>query len=133
MIPEAELLARVNEPGLFNTHNGITILSARPDGAADGVLNVTQTSVNPHGTVHGGCLYTLADTVAGTAVAAAVGKPCVTANSSMEFLRPATGTKVFCSVRPKKLGRFLCVMQVELTGESGKTVATGTFTFAVTG
>ena len=133
MIPEAELLARVNEPGLFNTHNGITILSARSDGTADGVLNATQTSVNPHGTVHGGCLYTLADTVAGTAVAAAVGKPCVTANSSMEFLRPATGTKVFCSARPKKLGRFLNVMQVELTGESGKTVATGTFTFAVTG
>lgn len=133
MFSEAELLARVNEPGLFNTASGITILSARSDGTAEGVLAVGETNLNPHGTVHGGCLYTLADTVAGTAVAAACGKPCVTANSSMEFLRPATGSRVFCSVRPKKLGRVLCVMAVELTGESGKAVATGTFTFAVTG
>jgi len=133
MLSEAELLALVNRPQLFGHANGITILSARPDGTAQGVLAVSETSHNPHHTVHGGCLYTLADTVSGCAVAAACGKPCVTANSSMEFLRPATGDKVFCSARPKKLGRTLCVMAVELTGESGKTVATGTFTFAVTG
>ena len=132
MLTEAELLSRVNDPGLFNTHNGITILSVRPDGTAEGVLDVTETSHNPHGTVHGGCLYTLADTVAGCAVAASGTKPCVTANSSMEFLRPATGSKIFCSARPKKLGRMLNVMTVELTGENGKIVATGTFTFATT-
>ena len=133
MLTEAELLSRINAAGLFNTHNGITILSVHSDGTAEGVLDVCETSHNPHGTVHGGCLYALADTVAGTAVAAAGSLPCVTANSSMEFLRPATGNKVFCSARPKKLGRSLCVMQVELTGETGKIVATGTFTFAITG
>lgn len=133
MLSEAELLSRVNEPGLFHTTGGITVLSARPDGTAEGVLDVTERSHNPHHTVHGGCLYTLADTVAGSAVAAACSTPCVTANSSMEFLRPATGSKVFCSARPKKLGRFLNVVQVELTGDNGKVVATGTFTFAVTG
>ena len=133
MLTETELLGRINQPDLFNTASGITILSARPDGTAEGVLEVRQTSFNPHGTVHGGCLYTLADTVAGSAVAAACGKPCVTAGSSMEFLRPATGAKVLCSVRPKKLGRTLCVMQVEITTEAGKIAATGTFTFAITG
>ena len=133
MLTEAQLLARVNNPEVFNAASGITILSVHPDGTAEGVLNVTKTSHNPHGTVHGGCLYTLADTVAGCAVAASGAKPCVTANSSMEFLRPATGSKIFCSARPKKLGRTLNVMTVELTGENGKIVATGTFTFAVVG
>lgn len=133
MLSESELLSRVNQPGLFHTAGGITVLSARPDGTAEGVLDVTERSYNPHGTVHGGCLYTLADTVAGSAVAAACGKPCVTASGTLEFLRPATGSRVFCSTRPKKLGRVLNVMQVELTGDNGKTVATGTFTFAVTG
>lgn len=133
MFSEHELLSRVNRPGVFGTESGITITAAKSDGTAEGVLTAAGTSLNPHGTIHGGCLYTLADTVAGSAVAAACGKSCVTANSSMEFLRPAAGARVFCSARPKKLGRFLCVMQVELTGESGKTLATGTFTFAITG
>ncbi len=132
MLTESELLSRVNKPGLFHAVSGITILSVHPDGTAEGVLNAAETSQNPHGTIHGGCLYTLADTVAGSAVAAACGRPCVTANSSMEFLRPATGAKVFCSARPKKLGRILCVMDVTLTGENGKIAATGTFTFAIT-
>lgn len=133
MLSESELLALVNRPDVFGHANGITITAARPDGTAEGVLEVTETSHNPHRTVHGGCLYTLADTVAGCAVAAACSTPCVTASSSMEFLRPAAGARVFCSARPKKLGRTLNVMQVELTGENGKTVATGTFTFAITG
>lgn len=133
MLSEAELLTRVNAPGLFNTTSGITITAARSNGTAEGILSVTESNLNPHGTVHGGCLYTLADTVAGTAVAAACGKPCVTVNGTLEFLRPATGSAVSCTASPKKLGRTLCVMQVELTGEAGKLVATGTFTFAVTG
>lgn len=133
MFSESNLLSRVNQPGLFNTASGITVTAAKSDGTATGVLTVTEASSNPHGTVHGGCLYTLADTVAGTAVAAACGRPCVTVNGTLEFLRPATGAKVFCSASPKKLGRTLCVMQVELTGTNDKTVATGTFTFAVTG
>lgn len=133
MRSESELLDLVNRSNLFGRANGITVTAARPDGTGEGVLEVGETSHNPQGTVHGGCLYTLADTVAGVAVAAACGKPCVTASGTLEFLRPATGTKVFCSASPKKLGRLLCVMQVELTGETGKTVATGTFTFAITG
>ena len=133
MLTEDKLLARVNQPDVFNGASGITILSARPDGSAEGVLTVTQSSHNPHGTVHGGCLYTLADTVAGCAVAVACNKPCVTANSSMEFLRPATGATVLCTARAKKLGRTLNVMAVELVGDDGKVVATGTFTFAVVG
>ena len=128
MLTESELLARLNNPDVFNAHNGITILSAQPDGTAEGVLNVTQSSHNPHGTVHGGCLYTLADTVAGTA-ACAHGASCVTVNGTMEFLRPATGPTIRCAASPKKQGSTLSVMQVVLTNAEGKEVATGTFTF----
>ena len=85
-------------------------------------------SINPHGKVHGGALATLADTVGGCC-ACSKGGLCVTSSSTMEFLRPADGPRIFCTATPKKMGYHLSVIQVELTNVSGETVATGTFTF----
>lgn len=130
MTPEttADRLSRaVNQPHQFSYENGITLTRITP-GRAEGELRVGPDSVNPHGNVHGGALATLADTVAGCCACAQGGR-CVTANSSMEFLRPAGGTKIFCAATPKKLGRSLSVIQVVLTNDAGKEVATGTFTF----
>ncbi len=132
MRSESDLLQRANRNGLFNSHNGITVTSAR-DGRGQGVLEVGDTSLNPHGTVHGGCLYTLADTVAGSAVASGSGRPCVTVSGTLEFLRPATGSTVRCAASPKKRGRSLWVMQVELSDGQDKVVATGTFIFMLAG
>ena len=122
---------QVNRPHQFSYESGIIITHAEP-GLVRGELTVTENSYNPHGIVHGGLLTTLADTAAGCC-ACSKGGHCVTSNCTMEFLRPATGNRVFCSARPKKLGRTLNVMAVELTGEDGKLVASGTFTFAVIG
>ena len=47
----------------------------------------------------------------------------------MEFLRPATGKKIYCEATPKKLGRSISTVQVTLTNDDGVVVATGTFTF----
>ena len=93
-----------------------------------GELTVGENSYNPHGIVHGGALTTLADTAAGCC-ACSKGGHCVTSNCTMEFLRPATGKKIFCEATPKKLGRSLSTIQVTLTNDSGDVVATGTFTF----
>ena len=122
-----KLLRFINRPGLFGYENGMTVTEVRP-GYGEGVLHVQPTSLNPHGTVHGGALYTLADTVAGCA-ACPRGYTCVTLNSSMEFLRPATGEHIRCVATPKKEGRTVTVMQVELSDDAGAAVATGTFTF----
>lgn len=125
-----DVLPFINHPGLFAYENGITVTAVRP-GYGEGVLTVSRTSANPHGTVHGGCLYTLADTVAGTA-ACAHGASCVTLNGTLEYLRPATGPTIRCVATPKKQGQTISVMQVVLTNDGGKEVATGTFTFFMT-
>lgn len=122
-----DIPSHVNRPGQFSFENGIRVTLARP-GYAEGELTVGPNSANPHGTVHGGCLYTLADTVAGTA-ACAHGASCVTVSGTMEFLRPAAGPTIRCVATPKKQGNTLSVMQVVLTNTEGKEVATGTFTF----
>lgn len=118
---------RVNQPHQFSFENGIVITHAEP-GLVRGELTVNENSYNPHGIVHGGALATLADTTAGCC-ACSKGGNCVTANCSFEFLRPATGKKIFCEATPKKLGRSLSTIQVTLTNDENAVVATGTFTF----
>lgn len=116
----------VNSPGQFSYENGIAVTRIEP-GLAQGELRAGPSSINPHGMIHGGAMATLADTVAGCC-ACSKGGQCVTASSSMEFLRPARGD-LFCEATPKKLGRKLSVIQVSIADRLGKTVATGTFTF----
>ena len=122
-----KLLRAINRPGLYAYESGMEVTLLRP-GCGEGLLTVSPKVLNPHGTVHGGALYTLADTVAGCA-ACRQGYTCVTVNSSMEFLRPAAGKHIRCVATPKKEGRTLSVMQVVLSDDSGANVATGTFTF----
>ncbi len=117
----------VNTPHQFSYENGVTVTHVEP-GRAEGVLEVGPNSINPHGNVHGGALSTLADTVGGCC-ACSKGGVCVTASSSMEFLRPANGSMITCIATPKKLGRTLAVVQTDLFNDSEKLVATGTFTF----
>ena len=117
----------VNTPHQFSYENGVTVTHVEP-GRAEGVLEIGPNSVNPHGNVHGGALATLADTVGGCC-ACSKGGNCVTASSSMEFLRPANGSMITCVATPKKMGRTLTVVQTDLFNDSGKLVATGTYTF----
>ena len=121
------IIQGVNAPHQFSYENGIVLTDVGP-GYAKGELIIGPDSINPHGNVHGGALSTLADTVGGCC-ACSKGGQCVTASSTMEFLRPAWGGRIYCEATPKKLGRKLSVIQVTLTDEQEKVVATGTFTF----
>ncbi len=103
------------------------ILWAGPQ-EAEGVIYVDQQVLNPYGTVHGGCMMTLADSVAGHNVIAA-GRMCVTLSSSSNFLRPANCKRVYCRSRIQKLGKQISVVAVEQTDEKGNLLMTGTLTF----
>ena len=95
---------------------------------AGGVMHVSPAVLNPYGTVHGGCLMALADTVAGHNMAAA-GKLCVTQSSAVSFLRAARGPTIHCRSKIQKLGKAISVVSVEETDESGNLLTTALFTF----
>ena len=128
------LECRSNRPHQFSTANGIFVTKIEP-GRAEGFLQVTRDSLNPHGKVHGGALAALADTVGGAATFAAYRRGCVTVNYSMNFLRPAWGSnrKIRCRAQAVKLGRTLSVFGMSLTDDEGVEVASGNFTFYITG
>ncbi len=119
---------------MFAPYNGISITEAGPEGAR-GELLVSTHSLNPHGLVHGGALAALADTVGGAATYAAYRQGCVTVNYSLSFLRPAGGNnqKIRCLATPVQLGNRLCVYRMSLTDDQAREVATGNFTFYLTG
>lgn len=112
-------------------HSGIRITKLEP-GRAEGELTVCRDNLNRWGVVHGGCLVTLADTVAGAA-ATATGKGTVTLNNTFNFLRPGTGAKIHCTAEEVKIGRTIAVFRCTLTDEEGRIVATGDFTFFFNG
>ena len=123
------LFEAVNAEHQFNYENGIELTHVEP-GLTRGILRAGSDSINPEGHIHGGAIATLADTVAGCC-ACSTGGDCVTSSSTIEYLRPALGD-LFCEATPKKLGRHLSVIQVEITNTEGKLVAAGTFTFFMT-
>lgn len=121
------LLERVNQVPGFGQHNNIRI--TRIDGRrAEGEMPITPNSLNPRGHVHGGCLVSLADTVGGTA-AHTGGGDWVTLSSTFNYLRPGTGSMLYCRAEPQKLGRTVSVYGVVITDDQDRPVANGCFTF----
>lgn len=124
------IIRAVNGPHQFSYVNDIVVTDVEP-GYAKGELKVGPNSINPHGNVHGGAMATLADAVGGCC-ACSKGGTCVTAACSIEYLRTANGSKIYCEATPKKLGRTLSVIQLVLTNDKNVVVATGTYTFFMT-
>ncbi|WP_130869637.1 PaaI family thioesterase [Intestinimonas massiliensis (ex Afouda et al. 2020)] len=126
------MLNKVNSGPYFGPKSGAVVTAIHGDHSAEGELEIRTDTQNPMGMVHGGALFTLADTVAGTA-AFTTGRTCVTLDSSMQFLSAAKGNKVFCVAAPKKIGRTILVYDISMTDSENRLVATGIFTFYATG
>ena len=109
----------------FSYVNNIRVTKFNDDGSVEGELTVTPQSLNALGIVHGGCMATLADAVAGHA-ANRHGR-CVTVNYAFNFLRPAKGTnkKIHCIALPEKVGQTLCIYHISLTDDQGLAAGIG--------
>ena len=126
-----KLADSINQREGFPQHNGIRILEVGLHHCT-GELLLCQVTQNSLGVVHGGALFSLADTVAGVAVCSG-GVSAVTVNSSFDFLRAPKGGFVRCTAEPVKVGAKTAVFRCVLTDEEGKLAATGQFTFMVLG
>lgn len=92
-------------------------------------LKVTDKLLNPIGTVHGGCLFTLADTTGGTA-AASHGCYVTTVDANIHYMRPGTpGSTLCCEARELRAGEHLMVYDVTIKNNKGLLLAEGIFTY----
>lgn len=123
-----EIMKIRNEKHTFTKEIGLEISEIK-DGYAKGEITVADRHRNIHGTVHGGCIFTLGDSVAGAAVMTA-GKPAVTVSGNINYLAAAADAKkLVAEARKVKIGNKISVFDVEIRDENDRLIATGTYTF----
>lgn len=117
-----------NEANRFAGLIGMEITRMEP-GYGETFMPVTADSLNPYGAIHGGCLFTAADTAAGAA-AAGHGITAVTLNADFHYLRPGLGCQsITARASEIKHGRRVSVYHAAVADESGRILAEGTFTY----
>lgn len=130
---EFETISRfAKEEGRFIDLVGLELLDIRM-GYAKGIIHVNKMHTNPMGSVHGGCIYTMADTMAGMA-ASTHGESVVTTSSSINFLAPAVDTAtIVVEAIEVRYGRKVSVYEVKAYNDHDEILAVGTFQFYNTG
>ena len=119
---QEKLIGEIKRSDKFIELIGIKIIEA-DEGYCKAELEVDDRHLNPLGTVHGGCLYTLADTVAGFA-AASCGFEGQTLSGNMYFLRPTMVVKkLTCESRVVKNGKRIRVVEATIYGDNGQEIS----------
>ncbi|SHI32495.1 PaaI family thioesterase [Parasporobacterium paucivorans] len=101
---------------------GIKVLETG-QGSAKGEIEIQLNHLNPAGTVHGGVLFTLADSIGGLA-ASSDGRGCATISSEIHYLNPTMNSKriVAHSVEIKH-GKRMSTVETSITDNNGILIA----------
>ena len=111
---------------------GFTLrVGQRGSGTSAAAVDVRPGLLNPNGVVHGGVLFTLADTAMGAALytTLAPGENCATIEIKIHFLQPIIKGKIRCSTRLVHRGSRIAVLESHISvGRVQVAQALGTFT-----
>lgn len=116
--PFAELVGFTLRPG------------RRGSGSCSAALEVRPELLNPNGVVHGGALFSMADTVMGAALhtTLAPGEFCATVEIKIHFLQPVTKGKIRSRTRLVHRGSRIAVLESQISvGRQQVALALGTF------
>ena len=94
------------------------------------VLDVNETLMNPHKKLHGGVLYSMADTGMGAALYSLLEKDelCATVEIKISYFKYVREGKVVCDTRILHKGKRFCILESEIkNGETLVAKANGTF------
>ena len=85
----------------------------------------------PYKLLHGGATASLIDTAMAFAVVAAIGTEdkATTVDLTVQYLRPHTEGKVFCTAKVTRAGKRLLFLSAEVVNEQDKLIATALSTY----
>jgi acyl-CoA thioesterase len=104
-------------------------------GYSRGVVDVTDELKNPHGSVHGSVLHTMADTGMGIALYTELdeNEQCATIEIKINYLQSVRSGQVICETSLLQKGRSIAYLESELThGDEIIARATGTYSILTT-
>ena len=117
----------INETPGFIRHNNMKVEEVTNEYCRM-YVELTEESINPNGTAHGGLMFGLADTTMGV-LARTTGRNIVTINAQIDYLRPGKGSKITCIAEPLKVGKTTAVYRANIYNEEETLISTVTGTF----
>lgn len=121
-----ELMARLNGNSQYLQSNDMKVTEVRK-GYARVEMLIDQHILNVHGFVHGGALYSLADTAAGAA-SFATGRDSVTLTGTINYIKPGKGGKLIGIATEISHGRTTGVYEVFIYNDDSILLSRATFT-----
>ncbi len=105
------------------------VVTAVSDGYAKVEMKIEETHGNPIGAVHGGVIFSLADTTGGIA-ATSKGNYVTTVTGDINYLNPAMNVKkLVADTRELKAGKNILVYDVTVRDEKGTVIAEARMTY----
>lgn len=109
-----------NEDGFFH-HNNCHVVSVDNNDITLKV-DLSDNSMNPYGSAHGGLIFGLGDTVMGM-IAASTGRRAVTLNANISYLLPGTGEYLIAKGEMVREGKTTCVVRANIYNDQEKLIA----------
>lgn len=121
-----QLKARLNSSSMYLQSNDMHIVEVK-EGYAKVEMIIDEQILNVHGFVHGGALYSLADTAAGAA-SFATGRDSVTLSGTINYIKPGKGGKLIGIAQEISAGRTTGVYEVFIFNDAEVLLSRATFT-----
>ena len=95
-------------------------------------LNIEQKLMNPHGFLHGGVMYSMADTGMGAALYSLLeeNESCATIEVKITYFKPVNNGVLVCNTKVIHKGRSISALDSEITNNE-KLVAKASGTFSI--
>ena len=103
------------------------------DGQARFELDVERRHLNPNGALHGGVIYSLADTAMGAALFSRLdpGEQCATLEIKMSYLAPVMRGTIAVDAAVVQRTKRIGVLEAKVFGDGDRMVALATGTFYI--
>lgn len=121
-----DLMERLNGNSQYLQSNDMKVTELW-EGHARVEMLIDEQILNVHGFVHGGALFSLADTAAGAASFAS-GRDSVTLNGSINYIKPGKGGKLIGVASEISRGRTTGVYEVFIYNDAEILLSRATFT-----
>ena len=121
-----QLMERLNSSSMFLQSNDMRVTEVR-QGYAKVEMIIDEQILNIHGFVHGGALFSLADTVAGAA-SFATDRDSVTLTGTINYIKPGRGGKLIGIAQEISRGRTTGVYEVFIFNDRNTLLSRATFT-----
>lgn len=120
------IMEMLDQESIISNNLNIQFVKAN-NGTSEVKMAIDKKILNPYQIVHGGAIFTLADSAAGAA-ALSFNEAYVTMDSYINFMKPGVGSELVATGVTTYRGKDTCVVEVTIKNDEDVLIAKGMFT-----